>query len=336
MIALTISSCLKEEEAPPRSMEQIHNEDGLPVTTEIVVEKGFDNSLTFFATLQAIKETNKGAYVGDRIEKINANIGDYVKQGDIIIEFPTNNPALQFDQAKSAYENSKKTYERLKKLLEAGEVSQQNFDNAATQYEVNKRNYESMKQMLYVEAPISGTIVSMPVTVGESVRSEALLFTVAQLHKMIATINVSDTEINNIKRGMKATATWNGESFEGRVTEIPLAMDPKTRSFPVKIEFDNPKKTLKSGILVDIKIDIATNDNALIVNRNLIKRQNGTEFVYVVRNGVAEKRIVETAETQGVETRVVSGLTAQDTLINCCSNLLEDGMKIRITKEGKH
>jgi RND family efflux transporter MFP subunit len=272
---------------------------------------------------------------GDEIKEVKASIGDYVKEGQVIIEFPKDNPALQYEQAKEQYEIMKKTYDRMKNLLEAGQIAQSRFDEVETQFKVAKRNFESIKQILFVEAPISGTIISLPVRAGDLPKRDAPLFTVAQLHKMIVKVDVSEKEIGLVERGMKARAVWNGKEFEGVVTDVPLAMDLKSRSFPVEVRFDNPRKELKSGVTIEVILDAVNKEDVLTIPRSVTIEEGGNYFVYLVKDNKAAKTQIEIGAESGVEMEVMSGLMPGDTLINCCQNMLKDGKKVKIVNKGE-
>ncbi len=330
LMFFTLMSCEEEKKEIPKSMEDLHRENGLPVTTMKIENRDFSKSLNFYAPLKGIRQTTEGAMIGDEIKSINVKIGDYVKAGDIIIEFPKDNPTLQYDQAKTGFENAEKTYNRMKALLESGEISQQQYDNAETQYLVNKRNFEQLNQILFVETPISGTIVSLPYREGEIPKMESPLFTVAQLNKMIATVDVSEKEVTMLKKGMKAEADYLGNTFTGIITDIPLAMNQMTRSFPVEIQFDNKNKMLKSGLSVDIKVDILDKDSTLVIPRNVIINEEGKKYVYINNSGTAKKVEVETGNDSGINVEIISGLKKGDEIIDCCKNLIEDGIKIKV------
>jgi RND family efflux transporter MFP subunit len=330
LMIFSLSSCTEEKKEIPKSIEDLHKENGLPVKTMIISKSGFAKSLSFYAPLKGIKQTTEGAMLGDEILKINAKIGDYVKAGDVIVEFPKDNPALQYEQAKTALESAEKTFNRMKALLESGEISQQQYDNTETQYLVSKRNFEQLEQMLFVETPISGTVVSMPYRVGDIPKRESELFTVAQLEQMIATVNVSEKEISMLKKGMKAVAHYQGKDYEGRVIDIPLAMNQMTRSFPVEIQFANAGKSLKSGASVDITVDIFDSDSLIAIPRNIIYEENEGSYVFVNVNGIAKKQEIATGQVSGLQVEVLSGLKEGDEIINCCKNMIEDGTKIKV------
>lgn len=94
------------EETEARSIEQIREDEGVPINIETIKHQPFQKTLSFFSKLSGIKESTKGAIVGGKIEKVNARVGDRVSKDQIIIKFAEDNPGLQFEQAKTAYENA--------------------------------------------------------------------------------------------------------------------------------------------------------------------------------------------------------------------------------------
>ncbi len=337
MIFLITLGCMKEEKVKSKSMEELQSEKGLPVTIKNISLQKFETKLTYFAKLSGIKESTQGTNLSDYVKKVNAKVGDFVKEGKTIIEFPTDIPTLQYTQAKSAFENAEKLYKRMKELMDAGETSQQNFDNAKLNYDVSQRNFEAMKQMIRVEAPFSGTIIKIYVKEGEipPVANPGMprpLFTVAQLDVIKATINVSEKEINLIKLGMPAKIIYNGEEFIGRIAEISPAFDSRTHSFPVDVHFSNGNRKLKSGTTADLFINIYSNQKALVIPRNLITLEDDKKFVFLEKNGKAERREIETGMEDGLNVEVLNGLSDGEKIINCCKTQLNDGMKVNVIK----
>lgn len=331
MTALSfIPGCGSDEKEAVKSMEQIRNEEGVPVKTEIIDYKPFYKSLSFFSKLSGIQEATKTTSFGGKIEKIKANVGDRVTKDQVIIEFDTNNPGIQYEQSKNAFEIAEKTYQRTKALFNAGETSQANYDGVETQYLVAKRNYESILQLLFCESPISGTLVDIKVNTGDNVNKDAHLFTVAQLNRMRSRIWASESEISEIKKGIKAEININGKTYNGKVTEVSLAADPFRRAFYAEVEFENPKSELKSGVTVDVKILVYENPKAIIIQRNLISKDQRGAFVYLDKNGFAEKRYITNGTDSGIYYEVKSGLNTGDKLITQGSTMLDDGKKIKV------
>lgn len=310
--------------------EQNISENVIPVKVEEIKYQPFEQYLTFYSKLTGIKEATKGAMIGGKIERINFPVGAYVRERDVVVEFDTFTPAVQYEQAKTAYENLKKNYERMKALLQAGETSQANFDAVETQYLVAKRNYEAVRQTLFIEAPFDGVIVDIKVHAGDNVKSETHLFTVSQTYKMRSKIWVSEKEINQFKKGMRAITEYNGEKFLGRVVEISMAIDPMKQAFFVEVEFDNPRGVLKSGLTNEIKILTYENPNAIIIPRNLVNKDENGIYVFVIKNNTAEKRYITNGKESGLYYEVSSGLKPGDLLVVKGSAQLDNGTNVKV------
>lgn len=325
LISLFLTHCGKENKN-----ENLTENDAIPVKIEEVKYQPFQQYVTFYSKLSGIKEATKGAMIGGKIEKINYPVGAYVKEKDVVVEFDTYNPAAQYEQAKAAYENLKKNYERMKALLQAGETSQANFDAIEAQYLVAKRNYESVRQMLFIEAPFDGTIVDIKVHPGDNVKGEAALFTISQTYKMRSKVWVSEKELYQFKKGMKVITEFNGETFVGRIVEISMAIDPMKQAFFVEVEFDNPKGILKSGLTTEIKILTYENPKAIIIPRNLVNKDEKGLYVFVVKNDKGEKRYITNGRESGLYYEVTSGLNDGDKLVVKGSAQLDDGTNVKI------
>lgn len=329
-LALLLLAGCGSENSDTKSSEDIRNEEGFPVKVEEIKYQPFEKYLTFFSKLTGVKEATKGAMVGGNITKVNAKIGDYVKEGQVIIQFDTDNPALQYNQAKTTFENAEKNYVRLKALYDAGETSLAAFEGAETQYLVSRRNYESLKKMLFIESPFDGYIVDLKVNPGDGVKSEVPLFTVAQLFKMRSKIWVSEKEIVQFKKGMTAITEFGGQRFVGKIVEIALAVDPARQAFYVEVEFDNSKGILKSGLTNEIKILTYENPKAIILQRNLIMNDENGSYVFVNADGKASKRYIGNGNDSGILYEIKTGLNPGDMLIIKGASQLEDGSKLNV------
>jgi RND family efflux transporter MFP subunit len=330
LISLMLLTACGDDKEAAKSMEQIQEEEGIPVQIETVKYQPFQKFQSYFSKLAGIKEATKGAPLGGKVARINFRVGDYVKEDQIVMEFPQDQPGAMYDQAKAAYDNSEKTYQRMKTLLAAGETSQANFDGVEAQYIVNKRNYEAARKLIFIEAPFNGTVVDVRVKEGDNVKSEASLFTVAQLNKMRAKIWVTEREIGEIKRGMTASINFGGKEYRGKIVEVSMSVDPYKQAFYAEVEFDNSRNELKSGVTVEVKTLVYENPQAVIVSRNLVMNDENGQYVFVENNGVAEMRYISNGNDSGVYYEVSKGLNVGDKLITRGVAQLTDGVKVNV------
>lgn len=331
IISVILSGCSRQD-TTARSMEQIYEEDGIPVRIDTVKYQTFEKNLAFFAKLSGIKEATKSAVIGGKIESINARVGDRVGTNQVIIEMDQTSPGFQYEQAKAAYENAEKTYHRMKAMLEAGETAQANYDGAEAQYLVAKRNYETQRKMLFIDAPFDGTIVDIKVRAGDNVQGDTYLFTVAQLDKMHARLWVTEQELSLLRTGMTAMTQFDNNTYRGRITEIALAADPYKQAFYVDVEFENPGRELRSGLTMNIEIRVYENASAIIVPRNLVMRDTSGEFVYVMENNTAVKRYISNGNSSGIDYEISGGLNVGDVIITHGASMVEAGSRVLIAE----
>jgi len=324
-----LNGCTSDD-AASKSMSQIQAEEGIPVNVETIGKTGFTKELSFFGKLYGIKQATRGALIGGKIEKVNAAVGQFVKKDQVIIEFPRTAPSVGYEQALTAYEDSKKNYERVKALFDVGKTSQANLDGMEAKLAVDKRNYETQKQLIMVEAQFDGVITEINVKEGDNVKSEAPLFTLAQTNMMRTKVWASLEEVNQIKKGMNAYIKLNGSRVSGKVIDVSLSVDPYTQSFYVEAEFNNPRGELKAGSTSEITISTYQKAETISVPRHLVMNDDGGMYLFLEKNGQAVKRYISVQSENGIDYEVKSGLNIGDRLIVKGSSQLSDGSKVKV------
>ena len=328
--AIALLNGCTSDDAASKSMSQIQSEEGIPVNVETISKTSFTKEISFFGKLYGIKQTTRGALIGGKIEKVNASVGQFVKKDQVIIEFPKNSPSIAYEQALTAYEDSKKNYERVKALFEVGKTSQANLDGIEAKLAVDKRNYEATKQLIQLEAQFDGVITEVKIKEGDNVAAEAALFTLAQTNVMRTKVWATLDEANQIKKGMSAYIKQNGSKINGRVIDVSLSVDPYTQSFYVEVEFNNPNGELKVGSTAEVNISTYRNSETLSIPRHLVMKDDNGMYLFFENNGQAVKRYITIKAESGVDCEVKNGLNIGDRLIVKGSSQLSDGSKVKV------
>lgn len=331
-LMLILSGCSGDNKAASKSMEQLQKENGIPVVVKNIVPQRFEKHLTFFGRFKGQRETIIGAMIGGRVEKIFFHPGDKVKKNAIIMQFPDDSPASSYYQTKSAYQNSQKNYERMKALLSKGEIAQAQYDGAETKYLVDKRNYETMKDMLKLRAPYDGTITELLVHEGDNVKKKTPLFQIARLNKMKIRVWLSEAERMQVRKGMKALATVNGEMYTGTVSELSMSVNPMKEAFYSDLLFDNSTHKILSGTMADVQIITYEKDKTYVLARNVVKKEGGKNYVFLANGQKAQKKYISILNENGSSLEIGSELKAGDPLIVKGISRLTDGIKIKVVK----
>jgi RND family efflux transporter MFP subunit len=326
-----VFSCGKEA-SKSKNIEQLYRENGIPVKIQKIIPEDFIVSQTYHAVLSGIEESSGKAMVSDKVDKIHAKVGDYVKKDAVIISFPSDNPTAQYFQAKVAFENAKTSFERFENLFQTGGISRQELDNAKTQYKVAEANWNAVRQSVNVKAPISGYITQIIVSESDNVKSGDLLFIISKINKMKTKLWIPEKEISDFQIGTPALAKWNDLQIVGKVIQIDWSLNKNNKAFGVLVEFDSPGKKMKSGVTAEVRIDTYSNNQAIVVNRKNLIKENNEYSIFLAKNNTAEKRKITLGKTQEMEVEVLSGLTAGEELIVEGQMLLSQGDKINIVQ----
>ncbi|MDX9801451.1 MAG: efflux RND transporter periplasmic adaptor subunit [Spirochaetia bacterium] len=333
LIAFTLTGCAAkktEESLETRSIAQIHEEEGVPVSVVSAKTQPFSVSLQFTAAVTGITESSASASIDDNVDKILYKVGDYVEKDTVIVKFPYDNPAANYYQSKAAYENSFDSFKRIEQLYNSKGVSRQDYDNAKTAYDVAKANWDSVNNMVNVKAPISGYITRLDVRESENVESGKVLFTIGNNDRLKARLWISEKDISKVKSGMNASAYWEGYEIKGKVVQTDLSLNPEKQAFGAIVEFDNSLRQFKSGITAKISIFVYENSAAFTVNNKYLIESGGEKYLYTASGDTAVRRTVKTGERSGQIVEIRGGLNTGDLIITEGSRLLTESGKIRI------
>jgi membrane fusion protein, multidrug efflux system len=332
LLTILFVSCGENKNKPAMDGNQVQNQGPVQVEVKTIEQKPFTVILTYKSTMSGLNETIVKSELNDKIEKVFFKVGDKVKKGDIIVQFPEGNSGIQFSQAKIAFENAEKSYLRVKEQVQSGGASIKELTAIEKQYNVSKQNYETIKRMIYVESPAEGTILELFVKEGAKSSIGKELFKVGDEKSVVAIAWATETEKPTIRRGMKSIMTLDGKDYAGRVTAISDTIDNKSNNFRVETQYGNPGNKLKSGVEVEVRIIIYENKSSLVIPSNCILSEAGRQYIYVLINGKAEKRYINTGRNSGMEIEVTDGIKAGEPLIISGQTMLKDGDSVHVER----
>ena len=287
----------------------------------------------YTSTVQAYVKNNIAPQMAGRITKINVEIGDFVKEGQILAEIDK----AQLLQAQFQLQNQEVELQRLKSLYEEGGLSQSDYDAIQMQYNVLKTQVDNLIENTTLRSPINGVVTARNYDVGDMYAMSMPVFTVEQIVPVKLLVGVSETDYSKVKKGDSVVVTADaipGKTFYGKVNRIYPTVDPATRTFTVEVKIDNNYKTLRPGMFVRATINFGTNTNVVIPDVAVVKQQgSGERFVYVLNadNTVTYKKVV-LGRRMGAEYEVLEGLEDGDRIVIGGQIRLKDGVKVIVNE----
>ena len=287
----------------------------------------------YTSTVQAYVKNNIAPQTAGRITKINVEIGDFVKEGQVLAEIDK----AQLLQAQLQLQNQEVELQRLKSLYEEGGLSQSDYDAMQLQYNVLKTQVNNLIENTTLRSPINGVITARNYDVGDMYAMSMPLFTVEQIVPVKLLIGVSETDYSKVKKGDSVTVTADAipdKTFYGKVNRIYPTVDPATRTFTVEVKIDNTYKTLRPGMFARATVNFGSNNNVVIPDVAVVKQQgSGERFVYVLNedNTVTYKKVV-LGRRMGAEYEVLEGLQDGDKIVIGGQIRLKDGVKVIVNE----
>lgn len=312
----------------------------IPVKTTAISKSTIARTIDYTATILPFEEVNMAPSTPGRIDKIYVEIGDRVNKGDNLFLMDR----TQLLQLKLQMSSLSKDLTRLDTLLKTGSAKQQQYDQLKTQYDVTKTNVDFMEENTLVKAPFTGIVTGKYFEDGEmysgaptTQTGRSAIITVMQISPLKVVVSVSEQYYPLIRKGMKASLkadVYPEEVFTGTVYRIAPTVNSVTRSFDVDLEVPNRKDMLKPGMFARVSMDLGEVE-AFVVPANTVLIQEGTNtrFVFVDRNGTAER--VEVALGKRFDDKVeisAETLKAGDMLVTEGQARLINGDKINVIK----
>jgi RND family efflux transporter MFP subunit len=265
--------------------------------------------------------------------------------------------------AKVALDLADKNLQRADKLIESGDVSRSFYDEQRArrdqlkeQYEVAlaqaRQNYAAVdvartnvanaqaqlalarKSLSYstIPSPIDGFVTERTADVGEYVSPQQKVATIVRTNPLRIRIDIPEQAIPEVKVGQSVSVTtsaWPDKSFAGRVARIAPNVSATSRTLTVEAEIQNNGNALKPGQFASVRILQDRPEPAVLVPVRAVVTEAGVSRVFVIKNGHAEQRLVQTGQTEGDLIAVKNGVAADEQVATSGLEHLSDGIAVK-------
>ena len=272
------------------------------------------------------------------IENIYFDEGDEIVNNKKLIDISTKELSLKL---KIAFADSKLAETNLKrdeKLAKDNLIPNAQLDQTRTFAERALLNRELAKISLnksIINSPLSGTVKTRFVKVGEFVRKGDRLVEILNVDRILVKVNIPEQEILQFNIGQKVDIELyilEKKIFEGKVKKIGLEADASNRTFPVEIEVNNRERELRPGMLARVTFTKRVDQDQVVIPRHTILERDSGRIVYVVDKGKAFQREVSTGISQREKVQILVGLGRGEQLVVEGHTKLTDGEEINIVQ----
>ncbi len=364
VMVVVVSSCGKTE----KTSSEV---SATNVTVAEVKRQTIEDTVTYTGEIKASEHTSVSAKVSGTAKSIFFEVGEYVKEGDVLLQIDNTDYLTQYNQAYAAYtsamsqsksavataqleyNNAKINHDNQKVLYDSGAISKVAYDTAVTRFENAKINLNAATEQAglngarasldaaqnaldntTLRAPISGYISSKNANPGQMVTPGVEVFSIKNTDSVDAQIYVTESIISKINFETKAIIEVSSaeKTLEGVVTTASPTKNTQTGLYDVRITIENSDASLKDGMFADITLTLSDSADALVVPSESVF-EDGAKYVYIAENDTAKKVKVTTGITTDEFTEIVSGVKEGDKIIVSGKEYLSDkNNKIKIVE----
>lgn len=311
----------------------------IPVEIALPVRGDINASYSGTAAIEAFRDATVIAKVGGEVREILVEEGDDVVAGQVLARLDGDRLRLEKDQAEARLKKLKRDYQRNLDLKEKGLISAGDFEKIQYEMEALQATYDMAQlEVDYTEirAPIDGVVSERFIKVGNTIDMNAPTFQVTSLEPLVSYLHVPEREYRRLVAGQKVTIAIDalqGTSYEASVARVSPVVDPLTGTFKITIEVVDPSRRLKPGMFGRIRIVHDHRENVLLIPRGAVLQENEQSSVFVVDEGLASRREVETGYAEAGYVEVLSGVQDGDRVVIVGQANLKDGSKLAVINE---
>lgn len=333
--------------------------------TETVKYSDIQQTVVATGTVRSSNRVEVGARVSGKVEKILVKLGQKVKKGELIAELDsitqenTLNSAqaqlaaykAQLVAAQTAYRVANSNFQRIAKLYKRKASSLDDYENAQNNLDSAKANVEQIQAQIKqseievntaatnlnytkITSPIDGTVISIPVSVGQTVNANQTtptIIQVADLDTMLIKQEISEGDITKIKPGMKVQFTTLAEPdeiYQAEIASVDPAMTTLTDNeysesvsdtnaiyYYANVLVPNPEHKLQIGMTTQNTIITAQKQHVLVVPTLAIQKRNGQNSVQILDGDKVVEKVIQIGLHDDINTEILSGLNEGDNVI---------------------
>ncbi len=319
-------------------------------TTKIAtaVQEPLKNQLNFYGKITTDNNKFVEIYpvVGGNVIKVNVELGDYVKKGQLLAVIRSTEVAgfeKELDDAKNDLITAKNKYKVAKELFEGKLITEREVieANAEVEKAVSQliriqqtyKVYNIKSGALYeVRSPLEGFIIQKNINEGMLLRNDKTdnIFDVAEITNVWAIANINESDISQVNLGNDAeitTLSYPDKKFNGKVDKIYNIIDPETKAMKARVKLENKDFLLKPEMRATIKLSYTENKKMIAIPSAAIVFDKSKNFVMIFkdRNNI-ETRQIEIFRQVGETSYILSGLKEGEKVLTTNQLLIYDAL----------
>jgi len=315
-----------------KTEETVEVEKRIQVKTQRLDYSNITRNVEYSSTLEGYETMNIAPSVTGNIEKINVEVGDHVKVGDVLLVMDQK----QIRSAKLQYANARKELTRMEVLYESEAISQQAYDQAKLTFDTATENMAFLDSNTFVRAKFPGVITAKNYEDGELYSGQPIL-TLSTISTLKSYIAIPESYYPVVKKGMKVNVVadiYPDKVFPATVEIVYPVIDVASHTFQIKLRVPNGSDLLRPGMYIRVKMQMGNADAIVVPYQSVLKLVGSNErYIFLEKDGVAKQVFVKLGERYDEVVEIISSeIQPGDNLVTVGQAKLIDGVKVDVVK----
>jgi len=290
--SISLGSDISKQQGPPPA----------PVRVAKVEKKMVSNQLSLVGTTEAIAISTVAAEVSGVVEYYPVKEGDFVKKDALLVRLRSTELKLRLKGAIAARErtranlkNAENELTRFSKLKDTDSIAARQYDEALYNHdallqeflqkeaEVDCLEYKIKQKEVF--APFSGFIAEEYTQVGEWINNGGPVVRLVDLEQIRITVDVPERYVVMLSlqsEVMVMIKSLSNNFFSGRLYAVLPYGDRNARTFPVRINLDNPEYKIKSGMEAIVTFNLTGTKSALLIPKDAVVTAGNSRLVFLL------------------------------------------------------
>ena len=320
------------------------------VTTVVAQRETWPSTLSVIGTAAAIQGVTVSADLPGTIDKIHFESGQWVHEGDILVELDTRQERAQLANMEAQRDLARINFNRAQELVKAGVISHSDYDNASAQQKATEAQVGDIQAAIArktIHAPFSGLLGIRQVSLGQYLAAGQAIVSLQSLSPIYVNFGIPQQETPNMIPGHFLRVTngdMPGMAFSGRITALDSVISEQTRNIQVQATVTNKENKLRPGMFVQVELPLGQPRQVVPLPASAINYAPYGDSVFVVvqmkdAKGKAyrgvRQQVVKVEGSRGDQVAIISGISPGDEVVSSGVFRLRNGAAVQVNNTVK-
>lgn len=291
------------------------------VKTITVKVDSLRNYTNYLASIEPELESGLSFQVAGNVESVFVSEGQAVKKGDLLACLSAGHLNNILSSAKAGYTEAEDAFSRMEKLYKSNSLPEIKYIEVRSRLQQAKAQLKSAQKDLSdcsLYAPFDGVVNKKMIETGVNVSPGMTAFNLIKISHVNVKVSIPEKDIPQIKIGQDVDIEIPvlNKRYMGKIIEKNLASNTISQTYDVKVKLRNINYELLPGMVGNAQVYNNGTSRYITIPVNAVQLlPDNKKFVWLVENGIARLKQIQTGQQTSDGIQVYSGISTTDKIV---------------------